>query len=429
MPVNHRPAIARRRLIGLLALLAAVGLTVLLWQRPNPFVSHETVRADLRDANGLAPVGADVRVAGTPIGKVTAIERVGSLARLTLTLDSSVGVVHRDATAALRPRLMFEGTAYVELTPGSASAPALGSAVIPPTHTSTYVPFADVLSVLRARTRGDVQTLAATASNLLGTPAPGQLRATIAAAPRLTSDAAVVARAARGPHASELRDAVSSLSRVNAAAASESPALGASLGAAASTTAALDTAGGQPLDRTIAALPGSASALASGAAAASDLVGRLQALMPRLQPGVAQLTPTLSVVRPLLRTAAPVLNGLPPVLSDAQTALAGAQQGGAPALRAITALQPTLDTLQGSLLTALEQPTALGTPAYLSFLGLFAGGGGASRPFGVNGQGHFMRFGLRFLTGVGLPLPPCTLLTKAAPTLAVALESLGGCTP
>jgi hypothetical protein len=45
------------------------------------------------------------------------------------------------------------------------------------------------------------------------------------------------------------------------------------------------------------------------------------------------------------------------------------------------------------------------------------------------GQGHFMRFGLRFLTGVGIPLPPCTLLGQVNQTLADELSSAGGCTP
>jgi hypothetical protein len=40
-----------------------------------------------------------------------------------------------------------------------------------------------------------------------------------------------------------------------------------------------------------------------------------------------------------------------------------------------------------------------------------------------------MRFGLRFLTGVGLPLPPCSLLGKVAPALAATLAAAGACTP
>ena len=93
------------------------------------------------------------------------------------------------------------------------------------------------------------------------------------------------------------------------------------------------------------------------------------------------------------------------------------------------AVRSPLRRLNGGLLDALERRTTLGTPAYLAFLGLFAGGGGASRPFGVQGEGHFMRFGLRFLTGAGQPLPPCTLLDRANPALGAAVARAGGCTP
>jgi phospholipid/cholesterol/gamma-HCH transport system substrate-binding protein len=428
MPVIYRRAVFRRRALGAIALLGAVLAVIALWQRPDPFATREIVRADLVDANGLAPIGADVRVAGVPVGKVTGIGRAGSAARLTMTLVPSAGVVHRDATVSLRPRLMVAGTAYVELTLGSPSAPPLGDAVIPRARTSTYVPLADALSVLQPSVRGDVHAVAGAFGGLLSAHAPAQLRDTIAAAPGLTSDAALVAGAARGPHSVELRAAVGSLAHVASAVASQAPALGASLGEAARTAAAVDVGGGVPADRTLVALPGTASALDSGARAASAVVGQLQTLVPRLQPGVAQLTPTLAAVRPLLVRAVPVLRGLYPVLGDAHTALAGAAGGSGAGLSAVRALAPTLQIFQSTLLSALEQPTDLGTPAYLAFLGLFAGGGGASRPFGVDGQGHFMRFGLRFLTGVGLPLPPCTLLNKVSPALGVALQTAGGCT-
>jgi phospholipid/cholesterol/gamma-HCH transport system substrate-binding protein len=427
--MSEARALGRRRLLGLLTLVGMIGAVVLLWQRPDPFSSNETVRADLADASGLAAIGADVRVAGTPVGKVTAIDRVGAVARVTMSVDASAGEIHRDARIALRPRLLFEGTAYVQLTLGSPAAPALGNAVIPRRQTSTYVPFADAISVLQPRTRGDIHQLARTAATLLSPTASAQLRDAITATPQLARDAAVVAGAARGAHASELRDAIASLSQVTSAAASRSDALAAVLRETAPTAAALGADAGWPLRQTLAQLPATDAALYVGARAASSLVERLRALVGKLQPGVQQLTPTLAVARPLLRAAVPVLDSLDPVLGDAQTALSGARSGASPALHAITALEPTLQIFQSTLLSALEQQTNLGTPAYLAFLGLFAGGGGASRPFGVDGQGHFMRFGLRFLTGVGQPLPPCALLAKVSPAVATALEAVGGCTP
>jgi phospholipid/cholesterol/gamma-HCH transport system substrate-binding protein len=419
----------RRRALGALALLGAVAATILLWQRPNPFASHEIVHAVISDAGGLASIGADVRVAGVPVGQVTDIRRRGAAAELTLTIDPSAGVVHRDATISLRPRLIFEGTAYVELALGSPAAPRLGTRALPLSQTSTYVPLADALSVLRAPVRADVHAVVRAAGAALTGTAPGELRATLSAAPRLTSDVAALARAAGGPDGVELHAAVESLARIAGTIAGQSPALEQAATATARTAAALETGGGAHLDATLAELPSTAHALRSGGVAAADLAGRLRTLVLALEPGAAAMPATLHLVRPVLRAATPVLRSISPVLSALDVALAGARAGATPALAAANALSPTLQTLQGTLLGALEAKTDLGTPAYLSFLGLFAGGGGASRPFALDGQGHFMRFGLRFLTGVGLPLPPCSLLSTISPAVASVLEAAGGCTP
>jgi phospholipid/cholesterol/gamma-HCH transport system substrate-binding protein len=426
--VHVSAARSRRRVLGAIVLLGAIAVTILLWQRPNPFASHEVVHAVISDANGLASIGADVRVDGVPVGKVTGIRRDGTAAELTLAINQSVGTVHRDATISLRPRLIFEGTAYVELTRGSATAPPLGDHVLPRSQTSTYVPLEDAWSMLEAPVRADVRTIAQTAGAALSLQAPAQLRASLSAAPTLSSGLAEVARAARGPDGVELHEAVESLAQVARTVAVQSSALDQTVTASARTSDALETEGGAPLGATLADLPATAQALQSGGTAAAEIAGRLRTLVVALEPGVAAAPATLHVVRPLLRSAAPVLRSVSPVLSDVDVALAGARSGAAPALAAVNALSPTLQTFQSTLLGALEAKTDLGTPAYLSFLGLFAGGGGASRPFGLDGQGHFMRFGLRFLTGVGLPLPPCSLLAVVSPAVAAALETAGGCT-
>jgi hypothetical protein len=290
------------------------------------------------------------------------------------------------------------------------------------------VPLEDALSVLRAPVRADVHAIASAAGAALSGPAPTELRDTLSAAPRLSSDLATVARAARGPDGIELHEAVESLAQVAGTVAGQSVAIERTATATARTAAALETAGDTPLDAALAELPSTVRSLQSGGTAAAAIGARLRTLAVQAEPGVAATPATLDVVRPLLRSATPVLRSISPVLSNFDVALAGARAGSAPALAAVKALSPTLQTLQSTLLGALEAKTDLGTPAYLSFLGLFAGGGGASRPFGLDGQGHFMRFGLRFLTGVGLPLPPCSLLAVVSAQAASALAAAGGCT-
>jgi ABC-type transporter Mla subunit MlaD len=416
----------RRRLLGALVLGAALLVAVLAWQRPNPFARHEMVHALFSDTDGLAPIGADVRMAGTPVGKVVGRRRVGDHAELTLELRPSAGTIHRDATAELRPHLMFEGSAYVDLRPGSRSAPPLGGGVLPLSRTRVYVPITDALGVLRARSRANLRSAAHSLAAVTGAPTDEQLQEVLRRAPALLEAAGPVLRAARGSHGDELQRAVTHLSATTHAVARQASDLPTIERSAAVTANAL---AGTSLDSTLSRLPATVASLRASSAALHDVADRLKPVAVDLRPAAAQLAPTLAAVKPLLNAATPAAKGARPLIGNLGSAL-DAVPATAPHARSIfTSIGPTLKVARGSLLPALERRTDLGTPAYLAFLGLFAGGGGASRPFGAQGEGHYMRFGLRFLTGAGQPLPPCTLLERANSQLAAVFESAGGCTP
>jgi phospholipid/cholesterol/gamma-HCH transport system substrate-binding protein len=419
----------RRRLYGAAAIILLVAGSLLAWQRPNPFASREKVRVAFTDVGGLGAVGADVRVAGTPVGKVTERERVGDHAELVLELDPSTGPVHRDATAELRPRLMFEGSAFVDLHLGSARTPDLGDGVIPVSRTHVYTPLTEALGILRARSRSNLSSLAGSTRALLEAPTPDDVNHALRSAPELVRTIGPVARAARGSHRRELSHAIRDLSDMThsvSARATDLPPLESS---AAATTAALATGAGAPLDATLALLPASAESVRSGAISLHAVLNSLRPRAVELRPGAAALRPALAELRPVLRIARPAVAAAPPLIANFRTVLDSMPQS-APTLRAVVrALAPTLKIARGTLIPALLKPTALGTPAYLAFLGLFAGGGGASRPFGVQGNGHFMRFGLRFLTGAGQPLPRCSDVESLDAQLGAALSASGGCTP
>jgi phospholipid/cholesterol/gamma-HCH transport system substrate-binding protein len=419
----------RRALVGLAVLVAVALVALALWQRPNPFAHETTVRAIVDDAGGLAPIGAEVRIAGTPVGTVTGRARAGEDAELTLALRSEAGTIHRDARVHLRPRIAFEGTAYVDLEPGSARAPDLGDAAIPRAQTTTYVPLGDALTALPAGTRRDVREVSGALARILRAPATTRLRAVLGRAPRLTSTLARAARAARGPHATALRSAVTGLSRTTHAVAARAHDLNPAADAAAATARAVAAGGGAPLDATVARLPATIERLRDGGRTLRGTVRRAGTLARAALPAAGDLEPSLRAARPLLREGGPALERARPLLRDLRLGIAAAGPAAQPARALLRDVTPTLDILDATLLDALERRTTLGTPAYLSFLGLFAGGGGASAPFSRAGDGHFMRFGLRFLTGVGLPLPACASLARLVPALVPALENAGACTP
>lgn len=443
MPVKPQRRVRARglsatstRIVGVVVIAVVIAIAVLGVIKPNPFASYRTVRAQFSSAAGVGVVGREVRIAGANVGTITGIKRQGNHALLTLHLEDSVGTIHRDATAQLRPHLAFEGTAYVDLNPGTRGSPPLAGGVIPLAQTSVYVPIGDALRVLnpptRAATKATVRELrpALTGAGITGT------QATLRGAPALVRTLAPAAAAAAGPHGTELAGALSGLSRTMAALQSRQSQLVPLTQQAAATFAALNPDAGGPLDATLSALPGALRALDTGGQALDGIVARLDPLASDLMPGLTQLSPTLHAAIPLVSSLGPALSRATPLVANLRTALhRGA--GATPATVAVLhELQPTLTMLQGSLLPALIAPTKkLHIPAYLSFMNLFEGGGGASAPFQTGnepaamGAGHFMRFGFRFLTGIGLPLPPCTLLQQASPSLAQLLEQDGLCTP
>lgn len=432
---------SQTRLVGAAVTLAAIAVIVVGVVKPDPFASYETVRAQFSSAAGIGVVGEDVRIAGTNVGTIASIARQGDHALLTLQLDHSVGTIHADATASLRPHLAFEGTAYVDLNPGSSSAPPLLGGLIALRHTSVYIPVDEALRVFDTPTRAATKATARELRAVLSGPGPSGLQTTLRGAPALMGTLAPAARAAAGAHETELAGALTGLSATVSALASRQAELVPLTRSAAATFAALDPGAGGPgsggpLARTLGSLPPALAQLDSGGRALDGIVARLDPLAQDLRPGLRALAPTLDAALPLVRALRPALTNAVPLVADLRAALhAGA--GAAPAaITVLHELQPTLTMLNGSLLPALDAPTEkLGVPTWQSFINLFEGGGGASAPFqtgnepGAMGTGHFMRFGFRFLTGAGVPLPPCTLLTVVNAKLAAALEAAGACTP
>jgi len=427
----------RRRIQGALVLLAVGLLTTLLYLEPDPFANTQTVRIAVDDSAGTDLVGGEVRMAGTPVGKVTGRDRTGDDAVLTLEIEDGAGPITRLARADIRPRTPFEGPVYIALFPGPTSAAELGDAILPRGRTRNYVQLDRALRFaqpsVRKALRGVVGELRGATA---GTGARG-LRRALHAAPRLTAELGPAARAAQGIDGTELRSAVGNLADTVDAVARESRVLVPMARGTARTFAALRADDGRALGRIVDELPARLAGLNVGGRRLATLVGTVQEVGTELRPTLRAVPPTTAALTPLLTEAPPVLRNTAPLLRDLRGAVAAGARAAAPARSLLLALRPSLPLLQDSLLPALEKPTSLGLPSYLQFLSLFQGGGGASRGFQTaaqaaspsTGTGHFMRFNARFFTGVGFPLPPCSALESAAPQLAQALAANGGCTP
>ena len=142
----------------LMVLLIAIG-TYLAFAKQLPWSSPAyELHATFENTATLRPT-SPVRIAGVNVGEVTNVSgNGGDLVDVTFSVDEDGLPIHADAEVEIRPRLFLEGNFFLDLKPGSPSAPELSDGdSIPVTQTSTAVQLDEVLSALQAPTRKGLQ--------------------------------------------------------------------------------------------------------------------------------------------------------------------------------------------------------------------------------------------------------------------------------
>jgi phospholipid/cholesterol/gamma-HCH transport system substrate-binding protein len=145
--------------IGAIAAAVIVVLVYLGFTKDIPFTKPYEVNAVFQSANSIR-TSSPVRIAGVDVGKVQSIESQegGDGAVVKLQIDKDGLPLHTDATAKIRPRIFLEGNFFVDLKPGSPSAPELESGgTIGVTQTATPVQLDEVLTALQSDTRQDLK--------------------------------------------------------------------------------------------------------------------------------------------------------------------------------------------------------------------------------------------------------------------------------
>jgi phospholipid/cholesterol/gamma-HCH transport system substrate-binding protein len=161
---NHKPRLSNPQIALIAIVLTFIGF-YLAFTKSIPFAGHgyqlKAVVADAQNIRAKSPV----RISGVDVGEVSDIQHLTDAngdgedaAVVTMDLKDTALPVRQDATLQLRPRLFLEGNLFVDLHPGSPSAPELDSgSVIPKTQTSSSVQFDEVLTSLQAPVRQDLQ--------------------------------------------------------------------------------------------------------------------------------------------------------------------------------------------------------------------------------------------------------------------------------
>jgi ABC-type transporter Mla subunit MlaD len=166
---DRRAAAAKGGLFGwrpsnvVIAIIFILVFTVgpyLAFTKHVPFTSYGyTLKATFSNSANIA-TNSPVRIAGVDVGKVISTSRDGDNTTVTFTVDGSGRPVHNDAFATIRPRIFLEGNFFVELDPGSPSAPEMGSGdTIPVSRTSIAVQLDEILTSLQSPVRADLSRL------------------------------------------------------------------------------------------------------------------------------------------------------------------------------------------------------------------------------------------------------------------------------
>lgn len=409
----RRSAAQKRRLhplaISALTILGTVFVIYYAFHQGLPFVHHFTLHTYVQDSLNVRQ-DSPVRIAGIDVGKVQSTSPAGRATEINFTIDDNGRPVHTDATVRVRDRLFLEGGYYLELDPGSPSAPVLrDGGVIPQSQTSYPVQFYKVLSTFDSATRQSLTNTLTTFDTAFDPP-PGQPQSDSGAGafkravPELTpalKDVAIVTRSLRGTAVGDVGRLLSSSSQVTstlAASSSQLADLVTGLNATSSALAAADGALAQTvsgLDQTLQQAPSDLSAV------------------DRVLPPLVNLSNALD---PSLRVAPPILDGLITTVGDLAAVVAPAERA-----RLLSSLKATFvqfPSLQTKLATAFPigksvtdclrthvTPTlnkiapdgalSSGRPVWQDFIHFLPGLASAAQNFDANG------YWIRLLAGVG----------------------------
>ncbi len=351
--------------IGLILIVLLAIASLYAFTKSVPWESKYTVQAVFPSAGNVRPA-SPVRIAGVNVGKVTKIEHLeasdsaqvtaqagitddpeaegapATASVVTMELEESALPLHTDATMKLRPRLFLEGNLFVDLKPGSPSAPEADDGyTFPAAQTSIAVQIDQVFTTLQSDVRSNLQTLLdelGTAFRAGGAEGFREIYKTSPGAFRYTSE---VNEAFLGQEEHDLSELIVNLD---------------------STVEALNQ--GEDLQDLVTNLRTVLGSFAAESANLERAIAVLPSVIEEGQPALASLNRSLPALRAFSREALPGVRSTPATL-DAATPLLEQIRGlvSEEELRGLTAdLRPTiprLTTLANESIPFLDESRAL----------------------------------------------------------------------
>jgi phospholipid/cholesterol/gamma-HCH transport system substrate-binding protein len=389
------------RAAGIAGIAVMVLLTYLVFGGALPFQHQYTIKAVFSEASEVGD-RSPVRIAGVDVGSVTDVKRgPGTTAIVTMSVDHSALPIHRDATLKIRPRLFLEGNFFIDLSPGTPSAPRLpDGGTIPLAQTAVPVQLDQVLTSLQSSPRENLQQLVHTLATSLESGGAQAFNDTVPLMEPAFLRSAVAAQALQGEQPGDLaaviRDGDSVIHAIDTRRA-QLPTLITSLNQTMTTLAAHATALGESVsgfDQLSQQAPPTFDAL-------NAIFPTARTFLRELRPGLDTAPATLTLANPLLDQVAGLISPreLPALLAQLRPALPQLRKLEPQLATLLAKLRPDLECVRLNALPTLRKqvddpPLSTGEPVYRDFLSAVVGQTSSTHNF--DGNGIAVRYHLGF---------------------------------
>jgi phospholipid/cholesterol/gamma-HCH transport system substrate-binding protein len=322
---------------GAIALVIAVLIVYFGFTKAIPFQHHFTISAVFPTANNLRPA-SPVRIAGVNVGKVVAVQHLrpgepGALVKMQIE-DKGLPI-HKDATFAIRPRIFLEGNFFVDVHPGTPSAPTLGDGdKVASTRATTPVQFDQILTSLQSDTRQNLRTLLDEYGTAVSDGGSAGFNASIPYWEPAYKNSAIVNEATLGQHPHDLSGYIRGAG-ITAQALDNSPPALQNLITDFNVTARAFAVQQNALSATVAELPRTLRAARPALAALNNAFPPLRRLVVDFRPAVRSSLPAINASLPFVTQARklvsrPELRGLVADLKPTVPALAALNAASVP---------------------------------------------------------------------------------------------------
>lgn len=413
----------RNYIVGIIVIVVAALSFYVALTKELPFMTKggRLVTAYFSEPNQIQAGNTPVRVNGVNIGTVASVmpEDRGRYGKVVLRITNSDFTLHSDASAALQFRTLLGANFVVNLDPGSASAPPLGSNPIPLSRTTVQTELDDILRVFNNNTSLATRTdLSQLSSSLSGTELGSLIDAT---APTLKHTAQAFSDL-RGEDQNDLSTLVSSASQTVKTLADDRSDLetlvsggSAAVGAISDQRTALASA--------LNAAPGALDSTVDASHSIEATIPALNMLLTALQPGAKALGPDAAAARPTVVALRSTLIKLQPLLAELRPAVNELSAASGPGDAVLTALEPTLNRLNSQILPWLQSDdSVLKRPIYDLIGPTLSDLGSATAEY--DSLGHTIHFPA--LPGINsVDLIPCTIfIADLSASTCSALDNL-----